>query len=434
MALHMPSLSELRNSQVEIFKFHNRVLIMQGVVLLCFVLLSIRLFYLQVIRHEDLLEQAENNRTAVLPTVPNRGTILDRNGVVLANNYSAYTLEIAPSRVKNLDATIDGLSEIIDISSRDKRRFKRVREESKNFDSLPIRSRLTDEEVARFSAQQFRFPGVEIKARLFRNYPFGHLASHVVGYIGRINQKEKEQIEESDEEGNYRGTQYIGKLGVEQRYERELHGITGVQEVETSAGGRAVRRLATRPATPGQNVVLSLDIKLQKMVEDLFGDRRGALVAVDPRTGEILAFVSKPTFDPNLFVDGIDSESWKKLSESIDKPLLNRATRGTYPPGSTYKPFMALAALETGKRSASEIIIDSGSWAYGGHTFRSHGDSGLGAVDMVRSIVLSSNVYYYSLANAQRNSFTAIPALLLWLFVGIFLPLCAGQGAAQFAG
>ena len=397
----MPSLSELRNSQVEIFKFHNRVLIMQGVVLLCFVLLSIRLFYLQVIRHEDLLEQAENNRTAVLPTVPNRGTILDRNGVVLANNYSAYTLEIAPSRVKNLDATIDGLSEIIDISSRDKRRFKRMREESKNFDSLPIRSRLTDEEVARFSAQQFRFPRVEIKARLFRNYPFGHLASHVVGYIGRINQKEKEQIEESDEEGNYRGTQYIGKLGVEQRYERELHGITGVQEVETSAGGRAVRRLATRPATPGQNVVLSLDIKLQKMVEDLFGDRRGALVAVDPRTGEILAFVSKPTFDPNLFVDGIDSESWKKLSESIDKPLLNRATRGTYPPGSTYKPFMALAALETGKRSASEIIIDSGSWAYGGHTFRSHGDSGLGAVDMVRSIVLSSNVYYYSLANTM---------------------------------
>jgi penicillin-binding protein 2 len=276
-----------------------------------------------------------------------------------------------------------------------------MREESKNFDSLPIRSRLTEEEVAKFSAQHYRFPGVEIKARLFRNYPYGHLASHVVGYIGRINQKEKEQIEESDDEGNYRGTQYIGKLGVEQRYERELHGITGVQEVETSAGGKAVRRLASRPATPGQNVVLSLDIKLQKMVEDLFGERRGALVAMDPRTGEVLAFVSKPTFDPNLFVDGIDSESWKALSESIDKPLLNRAIRGTYPPGSTYKPFMALAALETGKRSASEIINDQGSWNYGGHTFRSHGDTGLGPVDMVRSIVLSSNVYYYSLANTM---------------------------------
>ena len=401
MALHLPSLSELRNTEFEIYKFQTRVMVLQGVVLLCFALLGMRLFYLQVIRHDDLLEQAENNRTAILPTVPNRGTIIDRNGIVLANNYSAYTLEITPSRVKDLEATIDSLSEIIDIPVRDRRRFKRLREESKNFDSLPIRSRLTEEEVAKFSAQQYRFPGVEIKARLFRNYPFGHLASHVVGYIGRINQKEKELIEESDEEGNYRGTQYIGKLGVEQKYERELHGITGVQEVETSAGGKAVRRLASRPATPGQNVVLSIDIKLQKMIEDLYGDRRGALVALDPRTGEILAFVSKPTFDPNLFVDGIDSESWKALSESIDKPLLNRAIRGTYPPGSTYKPFMALAALETGKRSASEIINDSGSWSYGGHTFRSHGDTGLGPVDMVKSIVMSSNVYYYSLANTM---------------------------------
>ncbi len=399
MAFHLPSLSELRNTEFEIFKFQTRVMVLQGVVLLCFALLGMRLFYLQVIRHDDLLEQAENNRTAILPTVPNRGTILDRNGVILANNYSAYTLEITPSRVKDLEATIDSLAEIVDIPLRDRRRFKRMREESKNFDSLPIRSRLTDEEVAKFTAQHYRFPGVEIKARLFRNYPFGHLASHVVGYIGRINQKEKEQLEDNDDDGNYRGTQYIGKLGVEQRYERELHGITGVQEVETSAGGRAVRRLASRPATPGQNVVLSLDIKLQKMIEDLYGDRRGALVALDPRTGEVLAFVSKPTFDPNLFVDGIDSESWKMLSESIDKPLLNRAIRGTYPPGSTYKPFMALAALETGKRSASEIINDQGSWTFGGHTFRSHGDTGLGPVDMVRSIVLSSNVYYYSLAN-----------------------------------
>ena len=399
MALHLPSLSELRNTEFEIYKFQTRVMVLQGVVLLCFALLGMRLFYLQVIRHDDLLAQAENNRTAILPTVPNRGTIIDRNGVVLANNYSAYTLEITPSRVKDLEATIDSLSEIVDIPLRDRRRFKRLREESKNFDSLPIRSRLTEEEVAKFSAQQYRFPGVEIKARLFRNYPYGHLASHVVGYIGRINQKEKELIEERDEEGNYRGTQYIGKLGVEQKYERELHGITGVQEVETSAGGKAVRRLASRPATPGENVVLSIDIKLQKMIEDLYGDRRGALVALDPRTGEILAFVSKPTFDPNLFVDGIDNESWKALSESIDKPLLNRAMRGTYPPGSTYKPFMALAALETGKRSASEIINDSGSWSYGGHTFRSHGATGLGPVDMVRSIVVSRHVYYYSLDN-----------------------------------
>jgi penicillin-binding protein 2 len=399
MSLSIPSLAELRNTQAEIQRFQNRVLTIQLVVLVCFVLLLSRLVYLQVIRHDDLLEQAEDNRTAVLPTVPPRGTIMDRNGVVLASNYSAYTLEITPAKVTDLEATIDALAELVDIQPKDRKRFKRLREESKSFDSLPIRTRLSDEEVARFSAQRYRFPGVDIKARLFRQYPYGELASHVIGYIGRINAKDKERIEDNDEDGNYRGTEYIGKLGVEQKYERELHGITGVQEVETSAGGKAIRRLSSRPAIPGQNIVLSIDIQLQKLIEDLYGPRRGALVAMDPKTGEVLAFVSKPTFDPNLFVEGIDVENWQALSESIDKPLLNRALRGTYPPGSTYKPFMALAALTTGKRSASTIINDSGSWTFGGHTFRSHGDGGLGPVDMVRSIVLSSNVYYYSLAN-----------------------------------
>lgn len=399
MSLHLPSLSELRDTQAEIKRFRQRVIIVQVLVLVCFVLVLARLLYLQVVAHEGLQEQAENNRTAVLPTVPPRGTILDRNGVVLASNYSAYTLEITPSKVPDLEATIEALSTLVDIQPRDRRRFKRLREESRSFDSLPIRTRLSDEEVARFSAQQFRFPGVEIKARLFRQYPHGELASHVIGYIGRINAREKARIEEEDENGNYRGTEYIGKLGVEQSYERELHGITGVQEIETSAGGRAIRRLSSQPAIPGKNVMLSIDVKLQKLVEELYGERRGALVALDPHTGEVLAFVSKPTFDPNLFVEGIDVESWQMLNESIDKPLLNRALRGTYPPGSTYKPFMALGALSTGKRSASTIINDSGSWTYGGHTFRSHGDHGLGPVDMVRSIVLSSNVYYYSLAN-----------------------------------
>ena len=399
MSVWLPSLAELRDSQAELHRFRGRIAVMQIVVLVCFLLLVARLSYLQIVRHDDLLEQAENNRTAVIPTVPPRGNILDRNGVVLASNYSAYTLEITPSRVNDLEATIDALAEVVEIQGKDRRRFKRLREDSRSFDSLPIRTRLSDEEVARFSAQRYRFPGVEIKARLFRQYPYGELASHVIGYIGRINVKEKERIEEEDDAGNYRGTEYIGKLGVEQRYERELHGITGVNRVETSAGGRATRSLSSNLATPGKNVVLSIDIQLQKMVEDLFGSRRGALVALDPNTGEVLAFVSKPTFDPNLFVDGIDVENWQMLNESIDKPLLNRALRGTYPPGSTYKPFMAMAALSTGKRSASTIINDAGSWTYGGHTFRSHGDSGLGPVDMVRSIVLSSNVYYYSLAN-----------------------------------
>ena len=394
-------MTELRNVEAELHRFRTRVLVASILVVLAFALLASRLVWLQVFRHEDLDEQAESNRTAVVPIVPNRGLILDRNGLVLATNYSAYTLEITPSKVDNLEETIDQLAAVVDIQPRDRRRFKKLMEESKSFESLPLRTRLSDEEVAKFAAQRYRFAGVDIKARLFRNYPFGELASHVIGYIGRINQKEKEAIEDGPEEQqiNYKGTDYIGKLGIEQSFERALHGMTGVDQVETSAGGRAVRKLASNPATPGNTVQLSIDIKLQKLVEDMFGERRGALVAIDPRNGEVLAFVSKPTFDPNLFVEGIDSENWALLNESIDKPLLNRALRGTYPPGSTYKPFMAMAALESGKRSAGTVIMDNASWTFGGHTFRSHGDTALGAVDLYRSIVKSSNVYYYSLAN-----------------------------------
>jgi penicillin-binding protein 2 len=394
-------MTELRDVEADLSRFRARVLAVTLLIFVCFFLLLVRLVYLQIVRHEDLSEQAETNRTALVPVLPNRGLILDRNGIVLATNYSAYTLEITPSKVDQLEQTIEQLSKVVDISARDRARFRKLREESKGIKSLPIRTRLSDAEVARFAAQRFRFPGVEIRARLFRNYPHGELASHVIGYIGRINQTEKKAIEDwpEEEQSNYRGTEYIGKLGVEQSFEQQLHGITGVEQVETSAGGRAVRRLASSPATPGNTVTLSIDIKLQKLIEDMYGERRGALVAIDPQSGQVLAFVSKPTFDPNLFVEGIDSESWQMLNESIDKPLLNRALRGTYPPGSTYKPFMAMAALQTGKRSATAIINDTGSWMFGDHKFRSHGDGGLGPVDMYRSIVKSSNVYYYSLAN-----------------------------------
>ena len=394
-------MTELRNIAQDLTKFRARVLAVMVLVLVCFGLLVLRLAYLQIVRHTDLNEQAENNRTSIVPLVPNRGLILDRNGVVLATNYSAYTLEIAPLQVGDTEALIDELSKVVEITPRDRRRFRKLLDETKGIESLPIRTRLSEEEVARFVAQRFRFPGVDIKARLFRNYPFGELASHVIGYIGRINQTEKKEQDDWSEEdqSNYRGTEYMGKLGVEQSYERALHGVSGVVLVETSSGGRAVRKLASRPSTPGNVVMLSIDIKLQKLIEDMYGQRRGALVALDPKTGEVLAFVSKPTFDPNLFVDGIDVQSWQELNESIDKPLLNRALRGTYPPGSTYKPFMAMAALQSGKRSPSYIVNDAGSWTFGDHTFRSHGDKGLGPVDMYRSIVKSSNVYYYSLAN-----------------------------------
>ncbi|WP_342130055.1 penicillin-binding protein 2 [Hydrogenophaga sp. OTU3427] len=394
-------MTELRNVEAELSRFRTRVLVAGLLVLVAFGLLVARLWVLQVLRHDTLQAQAETNRTAVLPVVPHRGQILDRNGVVLATNYSAYTLEITPSQVSDMEWTLEELGKVVDIQPRDRKRFQRLREESKRFDSIPIRTRLSDVEVARFAAQHYRFPGVEVQARLFRQYPLGEASSHVVGYIGRISQREKESMEDWPEEdqANYRGTEYIGKLGIEQSYERQLHGQTGFERVETSAGGRAVRSLANTPARPGQTVVLSLDIKLQKLVEDMFGDRRGALVAMDPRNGEVLAFVSKPTFDPNLFVEGIDVENWRLLNESIDRPLLNRALRGTYPPGSTYKPFMGLGALETGKRTPGAITNDPGYWMFGNHRFRSHGDHGLGAVDMHRSIVLSSNVYYYALAN-----------------------------------
>jgi len=392
-------MSLLRNVEYDLRRFRGRVFAATAFVFIAFSFLFLRLVYLQLWRYQEFNAQAESNRTAIVPIVPNRGVIMDRNGVVLATNYSAYTLEITPSKIQApLDEVIENLSELIDIQGRDKRRFKKLREESKSFESVPIRTRLSDEEVARFAAQRFRFPGVEIRARLFRNYPYNDLASHVIGYIGRINTAEKEKLEESEHAGNYRGTDFIGKLGVEQSYERQLHGLTGVHEMETSAGGRAVRRLRSSPAIPGNTVVLSIDIKLQKLVEDLYGNRRGALVAIDPQTGEVLSFVSKPTFDPNQFVEGIDADNWKLLNESPDKPLLNRALRGTYPPGSTYKPFMSLAALNTGKRTPTQIIYDPGFFMFGDHRFRDDKEGGHGTVDMYKSIVQSCDTYYYLLA------------------------------------
>jgi penicillin-binding protein 2 len=391
-------MAEIRNLEAELTRFRLRLAVVALTVLACFALIGWRLYVLQVLRHEAYVERAETNRTAVVPIVPNRGEIVDRNGVVLATNYRAYTLEITPARTEqSLDETIDAISQVVEVTPRDRRRFKRLMDDSHGTESLPIRSNLTDEEVARVAARLYRFPGVEIKGRLLRAYPLGETGAHLIGYIGRINQKDKERIEDSDDAANYRGTEYIGKLGVEGSYESVLHGITGYEQMETTPGGRAVRRLSIHPAKSGESIRLSIDINLQQLIEQLYGQRRGALVAIDPRNGEVLALVSKPTFDPNLFIDGIDQESWDELRDSIDKPLLNRALRGTYPPGSSYKPFMGLAALETRKRQPRSIPVDGGSWTFGGHTFRS--GHALGPVDLYRSIVMSSNVYYYQLAN-----------------------------------
>ena len=406
-------MTEFRNVEQELSRFRVRLVMAFLFVLFCFGLLLARFIWLQVIKHDQYSARAENNRISVQPIEPNRGIITDRNGVILARNYSAYTLEITPSKLDApLDATLDAIAKIVEIQPRDRRRFRRLMEESRSFESLPIRSQLSDIEVARFSAQQYRFPGVEIRARLFRQYPMGEIASHVIGYIGRISQRDNERIEEMSEKNaaaetgydprrdanNYRGTEYIGKVGIEQSYETELHGLTGVEEVEVSAGGRAIRTLSTSQATPGNNLVLSLDINLQRLGELLYGERRGAMVAIEPDTGDILAFVSMPTYDPNMFVEGIDTATWNELNNSTDKPLLNRPLRGAYPPGSTYKPFMALAALETGLRTAQWGMHDPGSFTLGNHTFRDDKPGGHGWVDMHKSIVESCDTYYYVLA------------------------------------
>ena len=394
-----PRSATMRNPEREVHYFRLRVLVAMAFVLFCFTLLGARFAWLQVVKHEAYLAQAEQNRIAVLPVAPNRGLIKDRHGRIIARNYSAYTLEITPSKVASLEQTIDQLAQVVEVQPRDRRRFKKLMEDTKRFDSVPIRTRLSDEEVARFTAQRYRFHGVELRARLFRDYPLGQVGSHMLGYIGRISQRDLERIEKLGEPAAYAGTDHMGKLGIEQSYEAELHGTTGYEEVEITAGGRAVRTLKRTPSLPGNNLTLSVDIELQKVVEQAFGGRRGALIAIEPKSGDVLAFVSMPTFDPNLFVDGIDPNNWDELNNDPDKPLLNRALRGTYPIGSTYKPFLALAALETGKRRTDTVIHDGGTFLFGNRVFRDSNKVPLGAVDMHRSIVKSSDVYYYQLAN-----------------------------------
>ena len=324
---------ELRNLERELFLFKRRLGLASAIVLLAFAGLAGRFAWLQIAQHSHYQTLAETNRIAIVPIAPNRGVVTDRNGIVLAQSFSAYTLEVQPSRVKNLDAMIDALSDVVEIAPRDRKRFRKLLEESKNFESLPLRTRLSDEEVARFAVNRYRFPGVE--------------------------------------------------------------------QVEVDAAGRAVRTLSRTPPTSGNNLRLSLDIKLQQVAEKAFGDRRGALVAIDPTTGDVLAFVSKPGYDPNLFVEGIDPANWQELNESPDKPLLNRPLRGAYPPGSTIKPFLALGALTSGKRTATQAISDPGYYQLPGqaHRFRDDKPGGHGMVDMYKSIVVSCDTYYYQLAN-----------------------------------
>ena len=390
--------------------FQERIHIATLFVTFCFLLLVTRLVWLQLISHGKYTLLAESNRIALVPAPANRGLLIDRNGIVIGRNYSALTLDINAEEVKgNVDKLINELSEIVDISPKDRRNFKRSLEDSRNMGTFPLRSMLNEAETARFMANRYRFPGVEIRARSFREYPYNELGSHLIGYIGRVSQQDKERMQAEIEGAKVddpdalqasflSGIQYVGKIGLEQSYETVLRGVPGYDQVEITAGGKPVRTLSSSPSVPGKNVVLSVDIKLQYLVEQLYGNFRGAFVAIEPETGDILTFVSKPNFNPNDFVEGIDSVTWKELNDSPQKPLYNRPLKGIYPPGSTYKPFMALAALENQKRTPSQTISDPGYFDFGNHTFRDDKKGGHGIVDMQKSIVESCDTYYYLLA------------------------------------
>ena len=382
--------------------FKHRILVAQSFVLFCFAILIARFTYLQVFQHDALSLQAQMNRTAQVPIEPARGLILDKNNFVLARDNPGFALEIIPNEQENLDATIEKIKQIIPVSEADIKRFNKMRLEGDKFDSFPIRSKLTEEEVAKFSVQQFNFKGVSVAKRSFREYPEGDLGVHVVGYVGRVNQRDKERIKKNGQEDIYQGTTHIGKLGIEQSYESLLHGTNGYENLEVMASGRQLGVLDEKPAVAGFNLQLTIDAYIQSQVEKALNGRRGALVAIEPSTGQVLAFVSAPTYDANQFVDGISETAWKELNESKNRPLFNRALQGAYPPGSTFKPFMALAALHSGARSRDEVIQDGGIYLFGNHRYRdSTGGRGHGAVNMFTSIAVSSDVYYYSLAHVM---------------------------------
>lgn len=357
-----------------------------------------RLWFLQVVRYEGFAARADQNRIAVVPIPPKRGQVVDRTGIVLARNYRDYTLTVVPAHIdKPMKEMLDELSSLIYVSPRERRRFNQLLGQSSRYAQTILRNNLNEVEASWFAAHAFKFPGVELQARWVREYPQGESAAHVIGHVGRISEEDEKRLEAEGRLGNYRGTSIIGKKGIEKTWEELLHGQTGVEEVEVTASGRPVRVLSRKDPVSGTDLQLSLDIGLQQYAEAQFEGRRGALVAIEPSTGEVLAFVSAPSFDPNLFVDGIDVENWRKLNESPDHPLINRPLFGTYPIGSTYKPFVALAALEMGKRKAQDRLADPGYFEFGGQRFRNAGGAAYGWTDMHRALVVSSDTYFYSL-------------------------------------
>lgn len=381
--------------------FENRIFINRIVVSVLFIALAslvlvVRLVYLQVVWYDHYAALSRDNRVKIAPMPPTRGMIFDRKGRVLADNIPTFSLELIPEQVPDMEATLAGLKQLLNLSDEELRRFNALKNRNKGFESTPLRLQLNEEEIAKFSVRMPNYPGVEIKARLLRTYPYGELTAHVVGYVGRISEAELQNLDPAV----YSGTYHIGKSGVEKTYESILHGKTGYEELETNVQGRSVNVLSINEPLPGADLHLSLDIDLQKIAYDALGDYKGAVVAIDPKTGHVLTLVSKPSFDPNPFIQGIGRDEYEVLQSSPDRPLYNRALRGIYPPGSTVKPFMALAGLESGETSAGKRSFCPGYFRLPNseHKYRDWRKFGHGSVDLKMAITQSCDVYFYDLA------------------------------------
>ena len=386
----------LKDNVREAASFRARALIAMGFVGLLTVAVVVRLAHLQVLRFEHFNTLSEDNRVKIVPVAPTRGLIYDRRGTVLAHNVPTFSLELVPEAINDVEATIAELSQLVDIDEADRQRFERLLKGSRRFEHVPLRLRLSEDEVARFAVNRHRFPGVDVKARLTRHYPTGELMAHLVGYVGRINERELKRLDTA----RYRASTHIGKTGVEQSYEDLLHGEVGLQHVETNAQGRVLRVLERRDPKPGASLHLNVDAQLQRAAMQALGDERGAVVVLDALTGGVLAFVSQPTFDPNLFVDGIDAKTYAALLRAPGRPLFNRALNGQYPPGSTVKPFLALAGQELGVKLNHGNVYCRGWFSLPGkkHRYRDWKRGGHGKVGLHDAIVQSCDVYYYELA------------------------------------
>jgi penicillin-binding protein 2 len=391
----MPEL-EIKDVFRETRVFTTRAIVISILMLLLATILLARLFYLQVVEFERYSTLSKNNRISVVPRAPVRGLIFDRNGVPIARNVPSYTLEIVPDQVEDMDKLLDELGKLVRLSDYDLKSFHEDVRRHARFDNILLRSQLSDREAARFAVNRYRFEGVHLSARLERSYPQQESGAHVVGYVGRISQRDLEKVDTN----KYRGINFLGKTGIEAFYEDVLRGESGFDQVETNAHGRVVRTIASTPPVPGKNIYLSIDSRLQRVAEQALDGYRGALVAIKPATGEVLAFASTPSYDPNAFVNGISTKDYAALRDSLDTPLLNRALRGRYAPGSTIKPFMGMLGIQA-RQSPTKTVFCPGFFTLtkGGHRFRCWKHSGHGNMDMHDAIVQSCDVYFYDLAH-----------------------------------